>query len=154
MIRVLAILAAYGALTSAENPTYRACGNTTMNDIFKQIFGEHGWQVKTCCDAVLKAEELVKRYLDNNVKVTTYKGNWCVKTAKRHSNSGPQHAGDGARQLFLSIDESIEYLKKADKNREVGCATDCKMRNTEESRQHECALVCLIELKNGETCRK
>ncbi|VDL81901.1 unnamed protein product [Nippostrongylus brasiliensis] len=150
MIWVLAILAAFSALTSAENPsgyqtifknliiTYRECGNTTMNVIFKQIFMEHGWQVKTCCDAVLKAEELVESYLDNNVKVTTYNGNW-------HSNSATQYAGHGARALFLMIDQSIEYLKKADKNREVGCATDCKMRNTEENRRHECALVCLIE---------
>ncbi|WKY02446.1 hypothetical protein Q1695_016031 [Nippostrongylus brasiliensis] len=117
-----------------------------MNQIFKQIFNdEHGWKVKTCCDAVLTAEKLLDDYLKNDVKVTTYGGNWCVKMAKRHSNSASQYAGHGARALFLMIDESIEHLKQADNKREIGCATGGKVTNKEENRKFESALVCLVE---------
>ncbi|WKY02447.1 hypothetical protein Q1695_016032 [Nippostrongylus brasiliensis] len=159
MIRVLAILAAYRAFTSATPampppPTEPPCGHPLMKQMFEQIFNEeNGWDVKTNCDAVPKATQLLKDYLNNNLQVSSpYEGKWCVKTAKRSTANAPQHAGDGVRTLFHMIDGSIDNLKDADKSREIGCTTGGRMTNREANHKFESALVCLIELKAGESC--
>ncbi|WKY02267.1 hypothetical protein Q1695_015920 [Nippostrongylus brasiliensis] len=72
------------------------------------------------------------------------------------SDSTSRYYGEGVRTLFHNFDESIEHLKQVNTTRLFGCATDCMKisENPAESLPYRCALVCVIELKEGEVCQQ
>ncbi|WKY02264.1 hypothetical protein Q1695_015917 [Nippostrongylus brasiliensis] len=125
-----------------------------MNYIFKQIFTENGWKVKTNCMGVLQAQSILKTYLQDKPIISS-EGVWCVKAAKRYSDSPARYYGEGARTLYYLIDQSMEYLRQVNTTRLFGCATACMRRSDVPSEElpFRCALVCVIELKDGEVCK-